>query len=242
MAGASASYGTLRTVPTRTPRATAARSGRAAAARTTRRRADGEVTRARMLDAVIESIVEKGYYQTSSNEIARRAGVTWGTIQHQFGTREQLLLAVIDRRWHDLEDAVATARVEGSTLEERLLSVLEVLAQHYGRPSHLAHLQIALDLTHDPNVSAEVRTSVRRHGTELERAWRPLFEQALGEAASDQDLVTYAFLTLRGYLSANVLATSISGKKTGVGQRDLLVNGVACAIRERAAEQGLSTD
>ena len=157
MAGARASYGTLRTVPTRTPRATAARSGRAAAARTTRRRADGEVTRARMLDAVIESIVEKGYYQTSSNEIARRAGVTWGTIQHQFGTREQLLLAVIDRRWHDLEDAVATAEVEGVTLEERLHSVLDVLADHYGSPPHLAHLQIALDLTHDPNVSAEAR-------------------------------------------------------------------------------------
>ena len=39
-----------------------------------------------------------------------------------------------------------------------------------------------------------------------------------------------------------MLATSISGKKTGVGQRDLLVNGVACVIRERAAEQGLATD
>jgi AcrR family transcriptional regulator len=196
-----------------------------------------------MLDAVIESIVEKGYYQTSSNEIARRAGVTWGTIQHQFGTREQLLLAVIDRRWDDLEDAVATAEVAGVTLEERLRSVLDVLADHYGSPPHLAHLQIALDLTHDPNVSEDARRSVRRHGSQLEKAWRPLFEQALGDAASDPELVTYAFLTLRGFLSANVIATAISGKKTGEGRpADLLVRGVACAIRERAAEQGLAVD
>jgi AcrR family transcriptional regulator len=207
-----------------------------------RQRADGAETRSRVLDAVIESIVEKGYYQTSSNEIARRAGVTWGTIQHQFGTREQLLLAVVDRRWHDLEHAVATARVEGATLEARLRSVLEVLAEHYGRPSHLAHLQIALDLTHDPNVSVAVRRAVRRHGAELEKSWRALFEQALGAAASDQDLVTYAFLTLRGYLSANVIADAISGKRTGVGQRDLLVQGVACAVRERAGALGLSVD
>jgi AcrR family transcriptional regulator len=211
-------------------------------ARPRRQRADGVETRNRVLDAVVDSIVEKGYYQTSSNEIARRAGVTWGTIQHQFGTREQLLLAVVERRWLELEHAVATAEIGGDRLEDRLHSVLELLARHYGRSSHLAHVQIALDLTHDPNVSAAARRAVRRHGIELEKSWRALFEQALGEAASDQDSVTYAFLTLRGYLSANVIADAISGKRTGVGQRDLLVKGVACAIRERAAELGLVVD
>jgi AcrR family transcriptional regulator len=206
------------------------------------RRADGEETRARMLAAVIETIAEKGYYQASSNEIARRAGVTWGTIQHQFGTREQLLLAVMEERWHALERSVATAAVRGDTLEERLRSVLDVLALHYGRTSHLAHIQIALDLTHDPNVSAEARNAVRRHGAELGKAWRPLFEQALGEAASDQELVTYAFLTLRGFLTANLIAGAIGGKSTRSPERDLLIRGVACVVRERAAEQGFSVD
>jgi AcrR family transcriptional regulator len=193
-----------------------------------------------MLDAVVESIVEKGYYQTSSNEIARRAGVTWGTIQHQFGTRERLLLAVMEERWRVLERTVATATITGDTLEARLRSVLDVLATHYGSPSHLAHIQIALDLTHDPNVSTDARNAVRRHGEELGRAWRPLFEQALGEAASDQDLVAYAFLTLRGFLTANLIGAAISGKSTRSSPRDLLVRGVACVVRERAAEQGLS--
>src|SRR5882757_6476754 len=68
-----------------------------------RQRADGAATRARVLDAVVESILDKGYYRTSSNEIARRAGVTWGTLQHQFGSRELLLLEVLNQRWHDLQ-------------------------------------------------------------------------------------------------------------------------------------------
>ena len=195
-----------------------------------------------MLEAVVDSIMEKGYYQTSSNEIARRAGVTWGTIQHQFGTREQLLLAVMEDGWHALEHSVGTATVTGDTLEARLHSVFDVLAQHYGHRSQLARIQIALDLTHDPNVSAAVRNAVRRHGTELEKAWRPLFEQALGDAARDQDLVTYAFLTLRGSLIANVIGGAISGKTTGARHRDLLVGGVACVVRERAAERGHALD
>ena len=117
-----------------------------------------------------------------------------------------------------------------------------MLARHYGHRSHLARIQIALDLTHDPNVSSAARNAVRRHGTELEKAWRPLFEQALGEAARDQELVTYAFLTLRGYLTANVIAGAISGKVTGARHRDLLVQGVACVVRERAAERGFAVD
>jgi AcrR family transcriptional regulator len=64
-----------------------------------RRRSDGEVTRRKVLDAAIETILEVGYYQASSNAIARRAGVTWGALQHQFGTREALLLEVLNERW-----------------------------------------------------------------------------------------------------------------------------------------------
>ena len=56
-----------------------------------------------MLDATVECILELGYYQASSNAIARRAGVTWGTIQHQFGSREALLLEVIKQGWRGLQ-------------------------------------------------------------------------------------------------------------------------------------------
>jgi AcrR family transcriptional regulator len=49
-------------------------------------------TRAKMLDAAVQCIVEEGFYRSSSNRIAARAGVSWGVIQHYFGTREKLLL------------------------------------------------------------------------------------------------------------------------------------------------------
>jgi AcrR family transcriptional regulator len=205
---------------------------------TRRRRADGEQTRARVIDAAIESILAKGYYQTSSNEIARRAGVTWGTIQHQFGTREQLLLEVLNERWSRLQQAVATATIIGDSLEERLQAVLEVLASHYEDRSTLAHIQILLDLASDPDTSGAAREAVKAHGTELQRAFSPLFEQALGEAASDRALVNYAFSVLRGFLQGNLIATSIGGQASSRRQRALVVRGVACAIREQAREQG----
>jgi AcrR family transcriptional regulator len=204
-----------------------------------RLRADGAATRARMLDAVVECILESGYYEASSNAIARHAGVTWGAIQHQFGTRQALLLAVLEDRWQRLTDRIQTARVSGATLEERLACVMEALETLYGDPEHLVLMQIMLDLVQQPEASEPTTHAVVLYGQELTRVWRPLFTEALGEAASDETFVRYAFLAIRGYLSANTMAARLVPQRPDASVRELLLRGVACAVRERAAEAGL---
>lgn len=204
-----------------------------------RLRADGAATRARMLDAVVECILENGYYEASSNAIARQAGVTWGAIQHQFGTRQALLLAVLEDRWRRLTDRIRAAGVSGATLEERLACVMEALEEHYGDPEHLVYMQIMLDLIQSPASSETTKRAVAEHGRHLTRVWRPLFARALGGASKDEELVRYAFLTIRGYLSANTMAARLVRPPRDEPVRALLLKGVACAIREGAAERGL---
>jgi len=204
-----------------------------------KRRSDGEVTRRRVLDAAVETILATGYYQASTNEMARRAGVTWGALQHQFGTREALLLEVVNDRWLRLQAAVAGAEVSGVTLEERLHAVLDVLSEHYGAPDQLAQIQILLDLSHNPNTSEETRRAVAGHGRQLTRAWQPLFSRALGRAAAEEDLVRYAFTTLRGYLQGGLIARSIAETPSDRIPRQLLVRGVAAAVRAEAAARGI---
>jgi AcrR family transcriptional regulator len=204
-----------------------------------RLRSDGVATRARMLDAVVECILENGYYEASSNAIARHAGVTWGAIQHQFGTRQGLLLAVLEDRWRRLTERIESAEVSGDALEERLGCVMAALEAHYGSAEHLALTQIMLDLIQSPVSSEATKQAVARHGRELVRVWRPLFTKALGQAAADDELVRYAFLTIRGYLSANTMAARLAPQTPDARIRGLLLQGVACAIRQRAGEAGL---
>ena len=199
------------------------------------RRADGEITRARVIEAAVECILEAGYYQTSTNDIAKRSGVTWGALQYQFGNREGLLLEVLNSRWHDLQGRVGSAQVTGNTLEERLESVLHVLSSHYAEPAQLAQLQILLDLSHDPRTSVAARKAVAIHGMELTREWTSLFAQALGEAAADEEIVRYAFLVTRAYLTGQLISSSISATADDTVVRQLLISGIACAIRERVA-------
>ncbi len=76
-------------------------------------------TRARIIGAVVESIAERGFQRTTASEIAQRAGITWGAVQHHFGGKDGMLIAVLedsfDRFAHKLED-IST---EGTSLEKR---------------------------------------------------------------------------------------------------------------------------
>lgn len=48
-----------------------------------------------ILKAAIELISEKGYYNTSTSEIAKRAGVAEGTIFRHYSTKKDLLVAIV---------------------------------------------------------------------------------------------------------------------------------------------------
>ena len=53
-------------------------------------------TRAELLDAAQQLIAERGFDGTSIRELANRAGVTHGTVQHHFATKAALWQAVVD--------------------------------------------------------------------------------------------------------------------------------------------------
>ena len=208
-----------------------------------------------MLDAVVATVVDVGYYMASSNEIARRAGVTWGTIQHLFGSREQLMLDVVNDIGVQIEQRFAEGTVEGGSLEERLSQVLGVLSTHYEQNSYLVQMQILLDLSVNPKMSSEARRAVRGDNSrEFDTLAQPLMEKALGDVAAEHDLVLYAFMTMRGYLVSCVVTRLIAklpndavvrlispGADEGI-TRQLLIRGIAATIREEARDRGYSVD
>jgi AcrR family transcriptional regulator len=77
-------------------------AGQEVAART-RRRADAEVNRARILKAAHAALEESG--DASMQSIAKRAGIGQGTLYRHFPTREALVLEVHRRDVTDLVDA-----------------------------------------------------------------------------------------------------------------------------------------
>ena len=158
-----------------------------AASRVTRKgptRRNDEGTRETVLKAALDCICDLGYYQASSNEIARRAGVSWGVIQYYFGSREVLLLAA-------LEDAVdrGVASLDGVTIvggdiRIRLRQLLNLVLGFYGRREYAAILQILWNLSRAPKTAESTEQALVDFSQRLSAKWRELLAVTIGEERS----------------------------------------------------------
>jgi AcrR family transcriptional regulator len=218
-----------------------------------RRKNSAEDTRLRVLDVVVQTVIDIGYYKSSSNAIARRAGLTWGSIQHLFGSRDQLMLDVVNHMGAKIEERLAMATISGDTLEERLDCVLDVLAKSYDDDVYLVQMQILLELSANQRMSELAGRATDREGGTFDRLAQPLLAKAIGDVAADSDLVYYVFMTFRGYLVSAALGRRIAklpegalnkpmGRRSAGGeaaQRKMLVHGVAATIRAEAKQHGI---
>jgi AcrR family transcriptional regulator len=162
-----------------------------------------ESTPAKVVDAAIACILEEGFYRASSNEIARRAEVTWGVIQYHFGTREALLLAVLQRAAAELQHELNETTLTGSTLAERIDELSAFVWRYYARPEFLAYMQVMLNLSHDPTTEVQTRAAMDDNQIHVSTSLPRLLRDVIGDAVPADHpeagrLGTYVFGALRG--------------------------------------------
>jgi AcrR family transcriptional regulator len=89
----------------------------------------GESARERILSAAYELFSHRGIRAVGTDEVIHRAGVAKATLYRHFATKNDLVLAVLERRerlWtHGLIEAQSQLR--GNTPEEQLLAIFDVL-------------------------------------------------------------------------------------------------------------------
>lgn len=155
-------------------------------------------TRERMLAAAVETILEEGFYRASSNRIAERAGVTWGVIQHHFGTREHLLISVVEDSADEMIQLLTDARITGTTIEQRLTSLADVIWSFYRQPKFLAMAQIVLNVSRDPKTTREALDDLAVREREVTVLWQRVVDQVVPDRATSADLGYVIFEIIRG--------------------------------------------
>jgi AcrR family transcriptional regulator len=123
--------------PRRRKRTAAARPRRSHAERTAE-------TRAKLIAAVVESIAETGLARTTAPEIARRAGVTWGAVQHHFGGKDGVLVAVLDDSFSRFAALMTTIPAERASLADRAALFVDRAWQHFSSPHYRSTYEILL--------------------------------------------------------------------------------------------------
>ena len=179
---------------------------------TSRRRtgAPDSISRQRVIDAAIACIIDQGFYRASSNAIAERAGVTWGVIQYHFGTREALMLAVLEEGTRRLNDIVVTAEITGETVTERVAQYMDILLKYYGSLDYLAFSQVLINLTHDPRTSQQTRETMARIGESANPELNRLQRKVLAGTGIRRPAVrSLLFHALRGLALSHVMLETL---------------------------------
>src|SRR3954468_22691030 len=106
--------------------------------------------RARLLEATVELLLEKGYAGTSTTLVSERAGVSRGAQLHHFPTKQDLVVAAVKHvpevRGAELA-AAARALPEGP---KRTRALLKVLGDHFTSPVFTAALELWVAARTDP--------------------------------------------------------------------------------------------
>jgi AcrR family transcriptional regulator len=125
--------------------------------------------RARLLEATVELLVEKGYAGTSTTLVSERAGVSRGAQLHHFPTKQDLVVAAV-RHVTEVRGAELAAAASGlPTGRRRTRAVLQVLGDHFTSPVFTAALELWVAARTDPALLAEVEPLEQQVGRETHR-------------------------------------------------------------------------
>ena len=170
----------------------------------------GLATREALLAAAIEALATGDRTAVSANRIAKRIGVTWGTVQYQFGDADGLWSAVLQftaqRRANLFADTDTTL-----SLRARVTEIIDTLYDGLDAPDSRAieNLRAAL-----PREHAELERLYPRTAAELRswgRTWHETCQKAFADLGVDpqrvREVATLIPGAMRGLASERQLGT-----------------------------------
>lgn len=194
----------------------------------------GDATRQQLLDAAATVFVERGYAGATTKEIARRAGVSEGTIYRHFADKRELFAAVFaDRNASNFEAVTALPALAGTkTVRENLLFLIEAIQDVEREVAPLraaaftdADLAAALVSAPSANATGAAMGPLDPLARYLEA------EQRLGRIRSDVDCTAAAFALFAIPFAAVTMdriarATGLPGGSDMVGAVDEVLRGM----------------
>jgi AcrR family transcriptional regulator len=145
-----------------------------------------QMTRAAILEATVQCLVQIGYAQTTTEKIASQAGVSRGAMTHHFKSRAEVFNAVAkyitEKRADEYERLIAGIVVPPGTLPtaKHMRDTMTVCHQYYASPTFIA--------LHELLRGARTDKALKRAMTSLEKS--------LDQKISDAMLKRFPYLSV----------------------------------------------
>lgn len=169
-------------------------------------------TRERVLTSTVDLIRNEGLPSASPVRITRQAGMSWGAVQHHFGSKDQLLKTIVLLSRDMFNEAVAAANYDSLPLAERLSTFVDASWRHYQSDVFLASVEITFWYRNNGFDSGE---DISSDDGRTAVFTREMIGQVFAGSGADPDklieAIVYMHCVLTGLAFQTILAAGDSG-------------------------------
>jgi AcrR family transcriptional regulator len=162
-------------------------------------------TRARLLDATVESLIEVGYARTTTTAVCARAGLSRGAQLHHFPTKSELVIAAVAhlaaRRARDLREEAKRL----ADLDDRIEAAMELIWTSFAGPLFYAALELWVAARTDAELRENLFGFERAVGKAMAQLWQEFAGESQEEESRFDDVLELTFYVMRGMALQKIL-------------------------------------
>lgn len=161
-------------------------------------------TRAKLIAATIKAINEKGYAALRSTDITKRAGVTWGAVQHLFGSKDELLIHVAGSASESLLDMLEKDVDFHRPPLDRLADIIDKTWEIYTSSAYIAMVEIIRGTRTNPRIHDKTVETQKSIINRIEERWVLLFSDTELPPERIREICTLIILFLSGLAARRI--------------------------------------
>lgn len=165
-------------------------------------------TRAKLIDAALAIIRDKGASSFTTAEVAKTAGLTRGAIQYHFSDPYELLREVVFKVVNVMIEQVESAGLLAMEKRQRFDKVVDIYWDGYRDDTYAVFIELALHGRLNPKLSGTIRDALSTLETERNTQWLSLLHDF---ECSDQEKISWRaslLVILRGLAVKQMFADS----------------------------------
>ena len=163
-----------------------------------------EGTRKLLLDAAIDSLVERGYANTTTTDVSDRAGVSRGAQLHHFRTKAELMSAAIEHVFQRRHEEYLAAIAHLPAGADRAAASIDQLWRILSGPTFYAWLELVVAARTEPQLRKSISDIAGRFAATVDVSYRNQFPEAVSSPFFEM-VPGFTFALLQGLALENIL-------------------------------------
>ena len=156
-------------------------------------------TRAALVKATVDCLVELGYARTTTQEVQTRAGVSRGALTHHFTAKADLVLAAVDHLYEEFSESVREAAASlPADPATRLRLGVELVWERFVGPLFIATMELWGAARTDAELRAALLPHERRLGQQLRALAAEVFGESMARHPSSEAVYQVLLTSMRG--------------------------------------------